>query len=83
MKSRLSVHLSHGPAGRTLSFDSGEKGSSREIEDVNTIWFVKAKGRDSEESQSLSTQGSNIEDDDEKRVFSASCPICDGCDAGR
>jgi hypothetical protein len=54
-----------------------------EIEDVNTIWFVKAKGRDSEESQSLSTQGSNIEDDNQKRVFSASCPICDGCDAGR
>jgi hypothetical protein len=82
MNGRLSVHLSHAPAGRTLGFDSGEKGSV-EIEDVNTIWFVKAKGRDSEESQSLSTQSSNIEDDDEKRVFSASCPICDGCDAGR
>jgi hypothetical protein len=54
-----------------------------EIEDVNTIWFVKAKGRDSKESQSLSTQGSNIEDDDEKRVFSASCTICDGRDADR
>jgi len=32
-----------------------------EIEDVDTIWFVKAKGRDSKELQSLSTQGSNIE----------------------
>jgi hypothetical protein len=59
------------------------KRAALEIEDMDTIWFVKAKGRDSEESQSLPTQGSNIEDDDEKRVFSARCPICDGCDAGR
>jgi hypothetical protein len=54
-----------------------------EIEDVNTMWFVRPRGRDTEESQSLSTQGSNIEDDDEKRVLPAGCPICDGCDAGR
>ena len=54
-----------------------------EIEDVNTIWFAKAKGRDSEELPSLATRGSNIEDDNEKRVFSASYPICDGSDAGR
>jgi hypothetical protein len=54
-----------------------------EIEDVNTMWFVRPRGRDSEESPSLSTQGSNIEDDDEKRVLPARCPICDGCDAGR
>jgi hypothetical protein len=60
MKSRLSVHLSHAPAGverpllekavEAYSVFTPAKRPVLEIEDVNTIWFVKPKGRDSEES---------------------------------
>lgn len=61
-KSPLSVHLSHAPAGRTVKRPLLEKLSKRarfslrrkrpvlEIEDVNTMGFVKPKGRDSKES---------------------------------
>ena len=76
-----------GKAVKAYSVFAPAKMPVLEIEDVNTMWFVRPRGRrDTErESQSLSTQGSNIEDDDEeRRVLPAGCPICDvSCDAGR
>jgi hypothetical protein len=41
-----------------FDFFAPAKRAVLEIKDVNTIWFVKAKGRDSRKSQSLPNQGS-------------------------
>ena len=72
LEKAVEAHLVFTPAKRPVL----------EMEDVKQL-VREAKRPDSEESSSISTQGSNIEDDDEKRVFPAGCPICDGCDAGR